>query len=356
METSDRRKLDLEKFKRVKPRELSLDAAALVRSGGLAPGQELPLVFEPTAAGVVLADWAAANRELLDRELLRHGALLFRGFGIDSPAAFESFATVVCPGLFNDNGEHPRESVSGNVYTPVFFPNHQKLLWHNENSFNQRWPRRILFGCQEPAEQGGETPIVDSRRVFARLDPELRAEFLARGVGYQRTYYGSGLGLSWQQVFRTEDRAQVERRCAEDRMELEWRDDGTLSTVARRPAAIRHPVSGEASWFNQAQHWHLSCLDAETRASLRALYPEEQLPRSCRYGDGSPIADAAMAHVLEVYGELEIAFPWQRGDVLLLDNILTAHARNPFAGKRKLLVALGQMTRFDEVEAVRAAG
>jgi alpha-ketoglutarate-dependent taurine dioxygenase len=260
---------------------------------------------------------------------------------------FERFAASVCSELFNENGEHPRESVSGNVYTPVYYPPDQKLLWHNENSFNLRWPMKILFGCARPADRGGETPIVDSRRVFEEIDPEVRRRFLDKQVTYQRNF-GAGVGLDWQTVFQTDDRAELERQAAAEGIEIEWKGPDHLCTRFRRPAAARHPVTGEWTWFNQAQHWHVSCLDPETRESMQSLFASEDLPRNCYYGDGTPISDEDMAHILSVYERLEVSFPWQQGDVLLLDNMLVAHARNPFEGERRLLVSLGEMEQFDE--------
>jgi len=112
---------------------------------------------------------------------------------------------------------------------------------------------------------------------------------------------------------------------------------------------IRHPVTGELSWFNQAQHWHISCLDEATRESLRMVFAEEDLPRTCYYGDGSPISDADMQAVCELYRKCEVSFPWQEGDVLMVDNILTAHARNPYSGVRKLLVAMGELRSYADV-------
>jgi len=195
---------------------------------------------------------------------------------------------------------------------------------------------------------GGETPIVDSRKVFDRIAPELRERFLGKGVLYTRSY-GTGLGLTWQEVFRTADRAEVDERCREEGFETQWRERDTLRTSCRRPAAVLHPVTGETVWFNQAQHWHVSCLDPETRESILSLFTEETLPRSCYYGDGSPIPDEEMAAILDVYRELEVSFPWQPGDILMLDNLLTAHGRNPFSGRRKILVALGDMKSYDQV-------
>jgi alpha-ketoglutarate-dependent taurine dioxygenase len=149
-------------------------------------------------------------------------------------------------------------------------------------------------------------------------------------------------------VFQAGDRAEVEAQCRADRIEWEWKDGDRLKTLARRPAVIAHPRTGEPSWFNQAQHWHVSCLDEATRESVQALFKEEQLPRNCYYGDGTPIPDSHMAHILDVYRRLETSFSWQRGDVMLVDNVLAAHGRNEYAGRRKLLVALGDMMTFDD--------
>ncbi|MCB1056537.1 MAG: TauD/TfdA family dioxygenase, partial [Acidobacteria bacterium] len=306
----------------------------------------LPLIFSPTTDGVDLVEWLAGERAAVLADLRSHGALFFRGFGVTEPEYFERFATTVCDSLFDENGEHPHESVSGNVYTPVFYSPANKLLWHNENSFNFRWPGKIIFCSVLPAASGGETPVADSRQVYRAIDPEIRDRFEELGVLYRRNY-GRGMGLDWQEVFQTDDRRVVEDYCHENRLSFHWRDDGALRTECLRPAVIEHAATGEKSWFNQAQHWHPACLDPATRQSLTSLFSEEDLPRSCSFGDGSPIPDEFMHHVLEVYARLEAVQPWGAGDVMLLDNVLCAHARNPYQGDRKLLVAMGDMGTFE---------
>lgn len=324
-------------------RRVTVDSTRLVRTSP-PPGATLPIVVEPAADGVDLVGWARANADRLRAALLSSGALYFRGPGIDSPERFEDFAGLFVDRLYAENGEHPRAAVTGGVYTPVFFPPEEKLLWHNENSFNARGPARILFCCQRPATTGGSTPIADSRAVYRALDPALREEFERKGVRYVRTY-GTGLGLDWREVFRTDDRAEVEARCAADGMSFVWRGAG-LRTTCVRPAVLRHPVTGEPAWFNQAQHWHPSCLGARTRESLVANLGADALPRTCTFGDGTPIPDEAMAAVLETYAALEVSTPWQQGDVMVLDNVLTAHARDPFTGPRRLLVAMGDVIDY----------
>lgn len=302
----------------------------------------LPLVVQSTGREVELVAWAKENRALLERELLKHGAILFQGFGLDEADTFESFALVFCSALFGENGEHPRQSISGHVYTPIFYPPDKQLLWHNENSFNHQWPMRLWFGCAVAPRQGGETSLTDSRRVFNLIDPDIRQRFMDKNVMYVRNYQ-DGVGLGWQTVFQTTSKSEVEDYCKIASISCEWKNGDGLITRCIRQAVATHPQTGEPVWFNQAQHWHPSCLDVDVRESLHALFKEEDLPRNCYYGDGAVIEDEVMESICDVYRKLETASPWQRGDVLMLDNMLTAHGRNPYTGERKLFVAMGEM-------------
>src|SRR5207248_4368290 len=99
----------------------------------------------------------------------------------------------------------------------------KRLLWHNENSFNHNWPMHIFFCCAQPAARGGETPLVDSRRVYEMIDPEIRRRFSEKKVMYLRNY-GDGLGLHWRDVFQTTSRAEVEAYCWANFFEFEWKE------------------------------------------------------------------------------------------------------------------------------------
>jgi amino acid adenylation domain-containing protein len=348
MEQNKRQLSNFGKFKSVKPKPISLQQEDLITLSSLQPGEPLPLLIQPNGAELDLVEWTRSSLPFIETKLLKHGAILFRGFKVSSPLEFERFASTICSDLLSENGEHPREEVSRNVYTPVFYPSEKKLLWHNENSFNASWPMKIWFFCARPAEQGGETPIVDSRKVFQHIDSSIRDQFMQKNVMYVRNY-GNGLGLNWQTVFRTASKQEVEDYCRRAAIEFEWKDGDCLRTRQVRPAIAKHPQTGERVWWNQATHWHPACLEQSVRDSLFELFREEDLPRHCYYGDGSPIEDAVMAAICEAYQEAEISFPWQQGDVLMLDNMLTAHARNPFQGPRKIYVSMGNMISIEDI-------
>lgn len=339
------KKLEISNLRR---KTVNLQTQALITTETFNHSESLPLVIKPTIDNIDLPNWLIVNQDFIHKQILKYGAILFRGFNIDTPAIFEKFGLAICQELFHENGEHPRETVSGKVYTPVFYPADRKLLWHNENSFNHQFPLKIMFGCRQPAQQGGETPIVDSRQVFQLIDSKIRDIFIEKQVMYVRNY-GDGLGLDWQTVFQTQNQAEVEKRFSQNAIKFEWKSENRLRTLSIRPAVIKHPQTGELSWFNQAQHWHPVCLDSITRETLFASFKPEDLPRNCYYGDGTPIEDSIMEEICGVYQQLEVTFPWEKGDVLLLDNILVAHARNSFMGERKLLVAMGEMTNYTQI-------
>jgi alpha-ketoglutarate-dependent taurine dioxygenase len=329
------------KFLRMAPKVVSLPKGDLVTLEPLREGVRLPLVIRPAVADVDPIAWAVSQRGFIRQKLLEHGGILFRGFNLPNTGAFEPFAEAVTPGLADDNGELPRSNVSGRIYGVSDAPPDRPILWHSENSFCPRWPMRLWFYCGLPAQQGGETPIVDNRLLLERLDPEVREKFRSRGIMYLRNC-GRGLDVSWQDAYQTEDRAEVDRRCRESGVQFEWKDGDVLHTRSLRPAIVRHPVTREEIFFAQPMLWHVSSTPAEMRAAMLSFFRVEDLPRHCSYGDGSPISDEAVQHIHDVYRRTEVVFSWQKGDAMLLDNMLTAHARNPFVGPRQIYAAMAQ--------------
>jgi len=199
-----------------------------------------------------------------------------------------------------------------------------------------------------PPPVGGATPIVDCREMLRRLPAELVAEFERRQLLYVRTFVPH-LDVSWQDFFKTSDRAEVEARLAAAGTQWRWLSGDTLQTRTTCPAVITHPRSGERVFFNQVQLHHPSCLEPEVRDDLLGVVGADALPRNVLFadgadgGDGAPIPDATMAEIGRAYEDCAVRFDWRRGDVVMLDNMLAAHARDPYEGPRKIVVAMGAM-------------
>jgi amino acid adenylation domain-containing protein len=326
------------KFKAIKPRFVSL-AGEVVKASLLADRIRL---IEPAVENVNVLNWAANQRQYLEGELFKYGAVLLRGFKVGSVKSFEEVAAAISQDLFGEYGDLPREDVGGKVYGSTPYPSDKPILFHNESSHLPRWPMKIFFHCVQAAAQGGETPIVDCRQIYQRLPVAIRDRFASRKLMYVRNYI-EGLDVSWQSFFKTTDRAVAEAACRQGGMAYEWLASGTLRTRQVCQAVASHPTTGDLTFFNQIQLHHVSCLEPAVRETLLSMYAPEELPRNVYYGDGEPIEDSLVQEICELYREHAAGFPWQPGDVLMLDNMLTAHGRNPYVGPRRIVVAMAQM-------------
>jgi amino acid adenylation domain-containing protein len=331
---------------RSRPRR-SGDPVTLVDKGEAAPGASLPWLYHSRTQDLDPVGWAQEEAEEIREDLLKHGAILFRGFGLDGVPGFEAFAGALCGELFAEYGDLPKEEAGEKVYHSTPYPKDKTILFHNESSHMHRWPRHQFFYSVTVAPSGGETPIVDCREVYRRLDPELARRFEEKGLLYVRNFL-EGFDVSWQDFFRTSDRGAVERFARAAGMELSWKGDG-LETRQHAPAVIRHPVTGEPVFFNQIQLHHPACLEADVRESLSEVVGMDEFPRNVMYGDGTPIEDSVVEEVAGIYWNASVALPWQEGDVIMVDNMLVAHARNPFSGPRKIVVAMGDLFHASEL-------
>jgi len=288
-------------------------------------------------------EWVGDNKDTLEQQLSDHGGILFRGFNINTVTEFEKFTSLLSPSLEEyKERSTPRKAVQGNVYTSTEYPQEMWIPQHNENSYQHAWPMKIWFYSVECAQEGGETPIADSREIYRRLDPKIIENFTKRNVMYVRNL-GGGIDLPWQEVFQTENKEEVEQYCCKAGMTVEWLDNNRLRTKSVRPAVAKHPKTGEMLWFNQAHLFHYTSLPIEIREYLIHSMGEENLTRNAYYGDGTSIEHSVLDEIRGIYDEIMVQFPWEKNDVLLLDNMLTTHGRAPFKGKRKVVVAMSDV-------------
>lgn len=298
--------------------------------------------FRPEVEGLSLLAWLEANQATIVDKLQTTGAVLFRDFPQLAIRDFEDSLTHIAGELVDYSYRStPRSQVSGRIYTSTAYPAHQTIPLHNEMSYSRQWPMIIGFLCVEPSREGGETPLADSRRVFAQIDPAISEEFSRKQVMYVRNY-DDDLDLSWREVFQTNSRAEVEEYCSRVGMTVQWRGENGLRTSQVCQAVAQHPITGEMVWFNQAHLFHVSSLGSDVRTSLQSEAAGNE-PRNAFFGDGTEIDEAALSHIRAAYESETVTFPWQKGDVLILDNMLTAHGRKPYRGPRQIVVGMGRL-------------
>lgn len=309
---------------------VSIDEAGLPATlTALTPPEEPPL-------------WIAARRADLDRLVLRHGALLFRGFGIDGAAGFERCIRALSGDLMDyQENTSPRSAVRGLIQTSTDHPASEHIVLHNEHSYSRIVPGRLFLFCMTPAASGGATPLADCRRVLARIGSAIVENFEERGWLYVRNFV-DGFGPGWREVYQIADRRALEAYFRSAGIMWEWTDRGRLRTMIRRAPVARHPRTGERTWFNHIAFWHLTSLSPDMQGFLRNEFAAADLPNNTYYGDGAAIEDGVVAEIRAAYESEAREFPWQQGDLLVIDNVLSAHGRAPFAGPRRVLFAMAE--------------
>ena len=332
----------IKKLQTAKRKVVNINQETLIELKYPNAGNSLPLVISPAIDGVNLVAWSEKNQGFIENHLLKYGGILFRNFQMYEVEEFQHFLKATSKGELLDYTYRstPRTQVGEKIYTSTEYPADQSIPLHNENAYSTIWPMKIWFFCIKSAEQGGETPIADSRKVFDRIDPAIKEEFMKKQVMYVRNY--GELDLSWQDVFQTTNKLEVEIYCRNLGIEFEWRGANNLRTRQICQAVAKHPKTGEMVWFNQAHLFHISSLKEEVRESLLSSLKEDEFPRNSYYGDGSPIEISVLDEIREIYHQEAVNFSWQEGDILMLDNMLTAHGRLPFIGNRKIVVGMAE--------------
>ena len=306
--------------------------------------QKLPLVFEAAGRNASVKDLLETGRLKRDdfkAGLLRYGAILLRGFAARTAEDFERFVREFSGKSFfkYTGGVSPRVALSDGVYTSTEYPPHLALALHNELSYSEKSPANLYFFCQTAPENGGATTLGDSRRILRNITPKTVGLFKHKNVRYDRNLKNeANSDYSWQAAFETHDRVIVENHCREIGAEFEWKPGGNLRVSQTRPATATHSGTGEEVWFNQADGFHPSNLDEATRQWY--ISNNEEFRLDARFGDGSPIAVEMLEQIRSVLKKETIPHRWQTGDILILDNFLTAHGRMPFSGQRKIALAM----------------
>ncbi len=317
---------------------------------------ELPLVLEPIDKNIEHAEFLKLlqdNNAFIRENLLKYGGILLRNFPVADAHAFVSVIKTLQLGKFCNyvGGDSPRVKVVGGVYTSTEAPPSFKLPLHNELSYVRDYPDHIYFYCETPPAANGETIIGDARKIYQDIDPDVKKRFIKKGLTYVSCYpyksrfmnFVNKSHKSWINVFETEDKQEVEKKCLEHDISFEWNRKDWIKIKQVCPSVISHPETQEMVWFNQAHHFDFNpkFLGWWRYLGTKLLYSRKNtLLHEVFFADGTKVPREDLYHIMDVMDKNTIYFPWQKGDVLILDNILTMHGRATFTGKRRILTAM----------------
>ncbi|MFF0149648.1 alpha-ketoglutarate-dependent taurine dioxygenase [Amycolatopsis sulphurea] len=311
----------------------------------LCPG--LPALLRVDAAGDA-AGWASTHRDTVRGLVAEHGAVLVRGLGLADQATVAAvFGKLTADLMTEREAFAPRTAYPDSVYSSTAWPPNQPMCMHHELSYTLEFPRLMLLACLSPPTAGGATGVCDSPTVLAALPDGLRARFEREGWLLTRSF-NDEIGASVTEVFGTENRTAIEDYCHANGIEFAWQPGGDLRTRQRRSAIVGHPVTGQRCWFNQIAFLNEWTLAPEVHEYLVDIYGADGLPFNTRFGNGDPIGEDVVQLLNQVYEANTVREPWQAGDLMLVDNIRTAHSRDAFEGPREVLVGLADAVRLSD--------
>jgi alpha-ketoglutarate-dependent taurine dioxygenase len=319
----------------------------------LQPGKP-PVLRAP--AGGDAPGWAAGHRDALRAVVAEHGCVLVRGLGLrDAASAGVVFRQLASGGLMTEREAFAaRQPYPGGLYSSSKWPSNQQMCMHHELSYALEFPGLMMFACLTAPSAGGATGVADARAVLEALPADLVSRFEREGWVLTRNY-NEDIGASVAEAFGTDDRGAVESYCRANATEFEWQPDG-LRTRQRRSAVVRHPLTGQRCWFNQIAFLNERTIDPEIREYLVDVYGEDGLPFNTEFGNGDPIGDDVVQLLNETYEASTAREPWQAGDLLLVDNVRTAHSRDAFEGPREVLVGLADPVRLADCSPTISVG
>ncbi|KAM7254468.1 hypothetical protein ACFE04_003848 [Oxalis oulophora] len=286
----------------------------------------------------ILTESIKTQKPFLESLLKKSVALLYRGFHVTSPNEFndvvESFGYEELPYV---GGAAPRSNVVGRVFTSNESPPDQKIPFHHEMAQVPEFPSKLFFFCEVEPQSGGETPIVLSHIVYKRMKeryPEFVERLEQHGLIYTRIL-GDGddpsspIGRGWKSTFLTDDKIVAEERAAKLGMKLEWLENGVKSVMGPIPAIKLDESRQRKVWFNSMVAAYTGWEDSRNDPK-----------KAVTFGDGQPLPADIIYDCLKILEEESVAFPWQKGDVLLIDNWAVLHSRRSFAPPRRVLASL----------------
>ncbi len=303
--------------------------------------------------------WIKENKSSLEERLTRDGALLFRGFPVQNHNDFYSLLDLFIEPheelLDYKGGYSPRQKVDNKIYTSTSAPPFVNILLHQEMCYVKDFPSKLGFYCDQASEQGGETPLADARQILKDIPRNIIKEFKDKGIIYHRKMlYRSSLrkcfgkaqspmnASTWNYVFETDNKEDVEATCKTLSQSYTWNSDRSLTTEAKVSAIQKHPKTAERVWFNTIHFFvHEKYMFGKFLGPIIRLFRKltgEEF--EVFFGDGKVIPLSMKKQILEIIDKNTFTFQWQKGDVLIIDNYLCMHGRNPFTGHRKIYAGL----------------
>jgi hypothetical protein len=326
----------------------------------------------------LLSENGAYFNKLLDQ----YGAILFRGFEVENGNQFQQVLEILnikLESVYHFGSAH-RVRITDKVFTSSEAPPDTIIAPHNELNMVPWRPNILAFFCQVQPDIYGETPIINTEKLFNSLSPSLQhkiANYPQRFVRYVPNHL-------LELVFEGLSREEITKLLTEQKFDFYWEEDGSLNFECSYTTLFSHPRTSKLCFCLSI----VDCLvSREWYRNISQRYPfrkrlyysllpakfyqkfQQRLTSAATVVDGSQKRTSTLdAYFLNSNGqpttmmeaeakELGKAewknasiFPWKQGDILLIDNLQVAHSRLNTGGKRKILTAFGNMCNIYEMK------
>jgi hypothetical protein len=298
-----------------------------------------------------LADWARCHADELRRLVLTHGAVRVVGLPVrtsDDVVTIRDALGIESAELAEHFADRP--ALGRGAYGGPTWAADREMCLHHEQSFGLDFPGMFVIGCFGAPTRGGAALLGDTRTMCHEIPPDIVRRGREQGWRLVRNFRPR-LGVSWSSAYGLDDPAAVEYLLSSRAIRYRWRRDGTLHTAQRRPAVVTHPVTGDECWFNEVAFFSQWSIDPAERDVLLSTFGTDGFPLNTTYGDGGQLAEEEFVAILAAGDRTMVRMPWSEGDVLIVDNILTAHGREPYEGRLELVYAMGDLRSMADCSA-----
>jgi alpha-ketoglutarate-dependent taurine dioxygenase len=271
-----------------------------------------------------LAEFATSEKERLIALVQRSGAVILRGFEVFTGEQYSKL-TGGCLGLTSTlSGKNGtvKASLMNAIYAWSKRPSRGAGVFdlppadlqmqgpHNEVGWRSRRPRFISLWCEEPPFKAGETALFDMAAAYDNLDDELRGYF----DNFASEYPAFGEKFAEDSVLI---HPTTQRRCL-----VLWYYQSPLAD---------HAVIA----YRDTDHYqHSTIKDTVPFVAIHSSLCHIFCNGAKRIKLSNELSVRLMRHVYRAAYYIE----WEKGDVVLVDNITTAHARMPCVPPRKIVV------------------
>ena len=300
--------------------------------------------------------WIENQASQFRQDIKENGAILFRGFPIETPEQYkeihQKLNAQVRPYIGGAKARIDFEQNETVIYIPTSSPKYLQNRLHSEMAYLPELPSTITLFCEKPADVGGESFLGCNQTIYEKLDSKLKEKWEKKGLKFTRVFPSQKIIHkwiekidflynipTWQGNFNVSEKSQVEACC--DRLGLTWswvKNEVLETTVVIPPSRT---IDGKKYWLNNAHFFKINPkVYGRSLSTIMLLMKQFSQPLSfVTFADGDEIPMSEINHVLAVLDENKLVIEHQKGDLFYVDNLRMAHGRNVFKGERRVFFA-----------------